>query len=116
MYKQDSQIIKTKTQTTNKSNINHIVDNLLDELESKIDNLPTEGSGWKIKRFNKILIESFTTKVARGSSYIPTPAPYNNPKCGLINIKNDDQECFKWCLKYHQSNKSKNDDRLSVFK
>ena len=51
-----------------------------------------------------------------GSSYIPTPEKYSNPKCGLKNIQNDDQECFKWCMKYHQTDKSKNSDRLSVLK
>ena len=44
-------------------------------------------------------------KPVRGSSYIPTPVKFSNPKCGLINIKNDDVECFKWCMKYHQSKK-----------
>ena len=32
-----------------------------------------------------------------GSSYIPLPSKLNNPKKGLINIKNKDIECFKWC-------------------
>ena len=55
-------------------------------------------------------------KESRGSLYIPTPEKYSNPKCGLINIQNDDQECFKWCMKYHQTDKSKHSDRLSVLK
>ena len=28
-----------------------------------------------------------------------------NPKCGLINIQNKDNECFRWCMKYHQAGK-----------
>ena len=52
----------------------------------------------------------------RGSSYIPTPARYSNSKCGLINIQNDDQECFRWCMRYHQSEKKQNDKRLSALK
>ena len=48
---------------------------------------------------------------------MPTPAPYNNAKCGLINIKNEsDDECFKWCVKYHQTKQEKHDDRVSVLK
>ena len=31
-------------------------------------------------------------------------------------IKNEDQECFKWCMRYHQRNKTKNDDRITVLK
>ena len=32
-----------------------------------------------------------------GSSYIPLPPKLNNPKKGLINFKNKNIECFKWC-------------------
>ena len=54
-----------------------------------------------------VYLKSFTNEPVRGSSYIPTPEKYSNAKCGLINIQNDDQECFKWCMKYHQSLKDK---------
>ena len=56
----------------------------------------------------------YKIKEIRGSSYIPTPEKYSNPKCGLINIQNDDHECFKWCMTYQQTDKSKHSDRLSV--
>ena len=32
-----------------------------------------------------------------GSSYIELPTELRNPKKGLINIKNQDNECFRWC-------------------
>ena len=35
-------------------------------------------------------------------SYIKTPETYTDPKCGLINIKNEDDDCFKHCTSYHQ--------------
>ena len=46
--------------------------------------------------------------------HIPTLAPYNNPKCGLINIQNTDNKCFSYCMKYHQTEKGKHDDRITV--
>ena len=34
-----------------------------------------------------------------GSSYIKLPKEVDDPRKGLINIQNiDDNECFKWCL------------------
>ena len=57
---------------------------------------------------------TLTIKPQRASSYIPTPEKYSNPKCGLINIKNNDQECFRWCMKYHQSDKVKHSNRTTV--
>ena len=46
--------------------------------------------------------------------HIPTPAPYNNSRCGLVNIQNKDLERFKWCMKYHQSEQKKHDDRTTI--
>ena len=87
---------------------------MIEKLDSNIINLKIEESGWRIKRYETIFIEAFTTKVARGSSYIPTPVPFNNSRCGLVNIINHDLECFRWCMRYHQTKQSKNDDRISV--
>ena len=36
-----------------------------------------------------------------GSSYIELPKELQNPRKGLINIKNEDQKCFLYCLLYH---------------
>ncbi|MFM7988362.1 MAG: hypothetical protein ACKPKO_54525, partial [Candidatus Fonsibacter sp.] len=75
------------------------------------------GSGWSIESIDKLAIDVFETKPIRASSYIPTPAKYSHSKCGLINIKNTtDDECFKWCMLYHQSDKGNNDTRLSALK
>ena len=34
----------------------------------------------------------------RNSSYFPLPRKLINPVKRLINIKNEDDECFNWCL------------------
>ena len=68
------------------------------------------------KKFINIFIDIYETNPIRGSSYIPTPPKFNNSRCGLINIQNDDQECFRWCLKYHQSAKDKNASRICKLK
>ena len=73
-----------------------------------------QGSNWRIKQYHTLFIEVYKTKNARGSSYIPLPEKYIHSNYSLINIKNDDLECFRWCMKYHQSDKQKNGDRISV--
>ena len=35
---------------------------------------------------------------------------------GLINIRNEDNECFRWCMICHQSNQAKNSDRITVLR
>ena len=60
--------------------------------------------------------KAVTMKADRGSSYIPTPTKLSNLKSGLINIQNHDIECFKWSMKYHQSEQSKHSHRLTELK
>lgn len=33
----------------------------------------------------------------KGSSYIPLPVALQNSSRGLVNIKNDNNDCFRWC-------------------
>ena len=77
---------------------------LEDELDTKIAKAIEDagGSGWTIYQFHKMYITLCTEKTSRTGSYIKTPETYNYPKCGLINIKNEDDECFKHCTTYHQ--------------
>ena len=56
-----------------------------------------EGSGWIIDKIEDIWINIANYDPLSGSSYIPLPPKLNNPKKGLINIKNKDIEFFKWC-------------------
>ena len=74
------------------------------------------GSGWTIERIKGLFLTTYTQTPSRGSSYIPTPQTLSNSKCGLINITNNDNLCFKYCMLYHQSDKGKHGERLSVVK
>ena len=66
---------------------------VFDMVGDKID-----GSNWKLKDYINFTVEVFKIRPTRGSSYIPTPTRFSNPKCGLINIRNEDNQCFKWCM------------------
>jgi hypothetical protein len=48
------------------------------------------GSGWSIYRFDKMYSVLHTLNTSRSGSYIKTPEKYDYPKCGLINIRNED--------------------------
>lgn len=45
-------------------------------------------------------------KPRSGSSYVELPAELRHHKKGLINVKNNDDECYRWChLKYENFHK-----------
>ena len=74
------------------------------------------GSNWSIKRITNLFANTHTLKAGRGSSYLPSPPKYSNAKCGLINIRNEDQECFRYCMLYHQSPQLERSSKLTVLK
>ena len=67
------------------------------EIMNAIDKWVSEGSGWVIDSINNHHINVSTYKPLHGSSYKELPMELRNPKKGLINIKNKDYKCFRWC-------------------
>ena len=57
----------------------------------------SEGSGWTVKTVDGHYINLTKYKPLKGSSYIELPTELRNPAKGLINLKNKDNECFRWC-------------------
>ena len=67
------------------------------EILNVIDKWVSEGSGWVIDRIDSHYLNVTLYKLLNGGSYIELPLELRNPKKGLINIKNQDNECFRWC-------------------
>jgi len=57
----------------------------------------SEGSGWVINCIDKHLINTVVYDPLKGNSYIPLPSELRNSSSGLVNIKNEDDKCFRWC-------------------
>jgi hypothetical protein len=91
------------------SNIDEVLRKQAENIYNQCELLNEDGigSGWRIKRWIKYTIDMFKIRPLRAGSYIPTPERYSNSRCGLRNVKNNDQECFRWCMRYHQSPKGK---------
>ena len=81
------------------------------EILNVIDKWVSEGSGWVIYRIYNHYITVTTYKPLNGSSYIELPMELRNPEKGLINIKNEDDECFRWCHIRHLNPQEKNPQR-----
>ena len=67
------------------------------EILNVIDKWVSEGSGWVIDRIDSHYLNVTLYKPLNGSSYIKLPAKLGNSRKGLINLKNEDNECFRWC-------------------
>ena len=82
---------------TNKDQISSLISESAAKINTSIDAYMNEGSGWKINSVKALSLNIAEYKPMSGRSYIPLPDKLKNRK-GLVNIKNDDNECFKWCV------------------
>ena len=84
-----------------------------EELEHKLDIWTGLGSGWIIDKIEDINIDIANYDPLAGISYIPLPLELNNPKKGLINIKNENDESFKWShIRFIINPKDKHPERI----
>jgi len=90
---------KVITATNENDIINHFGFDLRAKIGTKVNEMPSGLTFNSIKHYE---FSSFKMSNNRGGSYIETPNKILNSRCGLINIKNDDNNCFYWCLLYHQ--------------
>ena len=82
------------------------------EILNTIDKWVSEGSGWVIDRIDSHYISVTLYKPLNGSSYTELPTELRNPKKGLINIKNKDDECFRWCHIRHLNPQTEHPERI----
>ena len=82
------------------------------EILNVIDKWVSEGSGWVIDRIDSHYLNVTLYKPLNSSSYIGLPTELRNPKKGLINIKNKDDECFRWCHIRHLNPQTEHPERI----
>ena len=109
------------------SNLSNLFDeNIRDKLLKIIEEFQERDSGWTLKEINYLNINIFKFNPLRAGSYIELPKTLQNKKA-CINVKNEDQECFKWavlCGLYHDKFRDedgkipnvKNSDRVAKYR
>ena len=102
-----------KAKTITKANdIEHELSMSRQEILNLINKWVSEGSGWVIDRIDSHYINVTTYTPLHGSNYIELPTELKNPKKGLINMKNKDDECFRWCHIRHLNPQEKDPQRI----
>ena len=79
---------------------------------NKIAQWISEGSGWTVKSVENHYLNVVKYQPMRGSSYINLPTELRNSAKGLINMKNEDNECFRWCHIRHLNPQDKYPQRI----
>ena len=102
---------KPKT-ITNANDFQESLDVNVEQIMNDIPKWISEGSAWIIKSINGHYINIIKYEPLTGSSYIQLPTELQHNKSGLINLKNKDNECFRWCHVRHLNPQIKDPQRI----
>ena len=91
---------------------NKLLDKMIARIEEVLANFQQSGSNWVFQEIQRLEIHFANWKPIRGSTFMPLPAKLKNKK-GVINIKNEDNQCFKWCIARALNPVDQNSNRLT---
>ena len=106
----------TKT-ITNDSDIAVTVREGFDEIGENVRAFQREGSGWSTHSVVQMEIKMVSYKPLRARSYLPLPKCLKS-KQALLNVENEDEECFKWCVlaSVFTTNRDKHRERVGYLR
>ena len=81
----------------------------------KISSYQQNGSGWYFKEIVHLEIHTVDFKPMGGSAHIPLPDRIMRKKA-IVNIRNNDNKCFLWCVLRYLHPSDKNDFRITDLK
>ena len=117
-YSNDKKILKngyfnsTTDLIINETDIKLAIQASQQQILNKIAQWISEGSGWTILSIENHYINIVNYNPLKGSSYIELPQELRNSAKGLINMKNKDNECFRWCHIRHLNPQDKDPQRI----
>ena len=77
---------------------NDTYDEMVDEIMEEINKTEmAEGSGWVFVKVEKLVLHTTRWDPVNAGSYIELPPALKNKKA-IINMKNQDDKCFLWCV------------------
>ena len=97
------------------TDVKEILTKVIRTILEKISIYQKNGSGWYFKEIVHLEIHTVDFKPMRGSAYIPLP-DWIMRKKAIVNIQNNDEKCFLWCLLRYLHPRDKNDFRLTDLK
>ena len=83
---------------TESTDLIEVYHEMRDEIEEKIKQMDNaEGSGWVFLKVENLTLYTDIWDPIKASSYIDLPKELKNKKA-IINMKNEDNKCFLWCV------------------
>ena len=83
--------------TTFPQQLNEQFETAMESVEEQFSTFMQAGSGWILQENHALILEIVDYTPMGGSSYITLPKDVYDTK-SIVNVQNQDQECFKWSV------------------
>ena len=94
------------------TNENELYEEMNERILENIANFQRKGSNWQFVAVNQLEIHLVDFRPLRGTAFLPLPKRLSSKK-EIINMKNNDNECFKWCVTRVLNPVEKNVERIT---
>ena len=97
---------------TEETDPHEIYKEMIDEIEEEVQKVEhAEGSGWVFVEVENLTLHTDIWDPLKASSYIDLPKELKN-KNAIINMKNEDNKCFLWCVLRALNPKDEHPERI----
>ena len=79
------------------TNSSELLSKMKDTVSESIAKFQRQGSNWRFRSVLGLYLHTIKYESLEGSSYIPLPR-FLAAKKAIINLRNKDDECFKWAI------------------
>ena len=90
----------SRTYVSTTESIEEQLSQALEKLLKSFEEYKGEGSGWTLQKLIKLQVRVATYSPITGNSYFTLPKKLKMKKA-VLNIQNEDNCCFKWCVLAH---------------
>ena len=102
LFSESTQILNTFFHSETVENLEgtderEIYDGFMQTIEERIQNFNQRGSNWRFERVLSLDVHFTDFQPLRGSTFLPLPSKISTKKA-VINMKNNDDQCFKWSV------------------
>ena len=117
LFSESTQILNTFFHSETVENLegtdeSAVFDRSIQTIEERIQNFNQRGSNWRFERVLSLDVHFTDFQPLRGSTFLPLPSKISTKKA-VINMKNNDDQCFKWSVVRALNPVAKNSERIT---
>ena len=94
------------------TNEKKLLDIMIEEALENMAQFQRRGSNWRFAEVLKLELHFVDFVPLKGNSWIPLPESISQNRA-FINMKNEDDKCFKWCVTRALNPVDKNTERIT---